>query len=587
MPCAGCAARILLFVGIWALGCSPADAHGQTWSDLLRQVLEANVESAGRSDSSQERSTGGQETRGAQWHTERELTTDLSEIGPFEVDGEDFVLWANNHVVLIQMSERSYRKLTDLKDRRLLFLGQAAQDIVSTVVTAFAPKHPYLAAVLGAWSAISDLCFVLNHGSDYWEEIVASSRVALYGRSGEGIGDRIDAGKEYSLGIFFKTSPFQCTWSDDGCWLDLELSLEVWDSIEYSLDAVEAARGTNRPWRDVCVGSYLIAIREDGPECIRRENRETISFPIGSLRIEPGHYLIIPKEPLVFDLPQPNPRRGETVQAFKKVQVSDSKGLFSRDVSFLIDAPADAPEDLGEELRAAESRTFDGIEFVWIPPGEFRMGSTGRHAKSDEKPVTRVRIARGFWMGKYELTQAQWQAVMGSNPSRFNNCGGNCPVEEVSWNDAQEFINKLNGRSEGRRYRLPTEAEWEYAARAGTSTDTYTGDLTKPRGNDPVLNRIAWYDENSGGRTHPVGRKNPNAWGLHDILGNVWEWVGDWEAEYPGGSVTDPVGPRSGSHRVLRGGSWRYGTRYCRSANRVKSWPSNRFSSLGFRLLRE
>ena len=261
LPCAGCAARILLFVGIWALGCSPADAHGQTWSDLLRQVLEANVESAGRSDSSQERSTGGQETRGAQWHTERELTTDLSEIGPFEVDGEDFVLWANNHVVLIQMSERSYRKLTDLKDRRLLFLGQAAQDIVSTVVTAFAPKHPYLAAVLGAWSAISDLCFVLNHGADYWEEIVASSRVALYGRSGEGIGDRIDAGKEYSLGIFFKTSPFQCTWSDDGCWLDLELSLEVWDSIEYSLDAVEAARGTNRPWRDVCVGSYLIAIR--------------------------------------------------------------------------------------------------------------------------------------------------------------------------------------------------------------------------------------------------------------------------------------------------------------------------------------
>ena len=221
-----------------------------------------------------------------------------------------FVLWANDHLVLIQMSERSYRKLTDLKDRRLLFLGQAAQDIVSGVVTAFASKHPYLVGALAAWSAISDLYFVLNHGADYWEEISASSRVALYDLSGEGIGDRIDAGKEYSLGIFFKTSPFQCTWSDDGCWLDLELSLEVRDSFKYYLDPVEATRGTNRPWSDACVGSYLIAIGEDGPECIRGESRETISFPIGSLRIEPGHYMILPKEPIVFDLPRAESAHG-------------------------------------------------------------------------------------------------------------------------------------------------------------------------------------------------------------------------------------------------------------------------------------
>ena len=227
------------------------------------------------------------------------------------------------------------------------------------------------------------------------------------------------------------------------------------------------------------------------------------------------------------------------------------------------------------------------MEFVWIPPGEFRMGSTGRHAYSDEKPVTRVRITQGFWLGKYEVTQRQWQAVMGNNPSRFKNCGGDCPVERVSWNDVQEFINRLNGRSGGRRYRLPTEAEWEYAARAGTRTDTYAGDITKPRGNDPVLNRIAWYDENSGNRTHPVGRKSPNPWGLHDMLGNVLEWVGDWKGDYPGGLVTDPTGPRSGSYRVNRGGSWIFSARYCRSAYRFSFSPGDRFGSLGFRLLRK
>ena len=236
---------------------------------------------------------------------------------------------------------------------------------------------------------------------------------------------------------------------------------------------------------------------------------------------------------------------------------------------------------------AGESRVFDGIEFVWIPPGEFRMGSTVRFAESYETQVTRVRITRGFWMGKCEVTQAQWQAVMGSNPSYFKNCGGNCPVEKVSWNEVQEFIGKLNGRSGGRRYRLPTEAEWENAARAGTTTNTYAGDITKPRGNDPVLNRIAWYGKNSGGRTHPVGRKAPNAFGLHDMLGNVWEWVGDRFGDYPGGTVADPGGPRSGSSRVFRGGSWNSYARLCRSAYRGRLSPGYRFIHLGFRLLRK
>ena len=188
---------------------------------------------------------------------------------------------------------------------------------------------------------------------------------------------------------------------------------------------------------------------------------------------------------------------------------------------------------------AGETRVFDGVEFVWVPPGQFQMGSTSSESFSDERPVTQVRISRGFWMGKYEVTQAQWQAVMGSNPSHFTNCGGDCPVERVSWEDVQEFIGKLNGRSGGRPYRLPTEAEWEYAARAGTTEDRY-GDL----------GAIAWHNSNSRDTTHPVGEKAANAWGLHDMLGNVLEWVQDWFGSYPGGSVTDPTGPGSGSYRV-------------------------------------
>ena len=243
-----------------------------------------------------------------------------------------------------------------------------------------------------------------------------------------------------------------------------------------------------------------------------------------------------------------------------------------------------APER--RQLRAGASRVFDGMEFVWIPPGEFRMGSASRYADSDENPVTRVRISRGYWLGKYEVTQGQWESVMGSNPSRFNNCGEDCPVERVSWDDVQGFLGKLNGRSGGRRYRLPTEAEWEYGARGGTTTDTYAGDVTEPWGEDPVVDRIGWYGENSGGRTRPVGGKAPNAWGLHDMLGNVWEWVGDRYGDYPGGTVTDPVGPASGSKRVFRGGCWLGSARFCRSALRIRNSPGYRFGSLGFRLLR-
>ena len=231
-------------------------------------------------------------------------------------------------------------------------------------------------------------------------------------------------------------------------------------------------------------------------------------------------------------------------------------------------APADAMP------RAGETRVFDGIEFVWVPAGEFRMGSTSSEALPDEKPVTRVRISRGFWLGKYEVTQSDWQMVVGTNPSVFSGCG-QCPVENVSWNDAQGFIRNLNGRSGANRYRLPTEAEWEYAARAGTRGDRY--------GN---VEAIAWYGEGFDGRTHPVGKKAPNAWGLYDMLGNVWEWLADWHGDYPGGTVTDPRGPESGSRRVNRGGNWIFTARYSRASGRGFNSPGIRFKDLGFRLLR-
>ena len=236
---------------------------------------------------------------------------------------------------------------------------------------------------------------------------------------------------------------------------------------------------------------------------------------------------------------------------------------------------AAAAKAAADEARRRAAPVVSGMEFVWVPAGEFRMGSKSSEAESDEQPLTRVRISRGFYLGKYEVTQAEWQAVMGSNPSPFDECGPNCPVEKVSWIDVQKFIAKLNAWEGRQRYRLPTEAEWEYAARAGTSGDRY--------GNVDV---IAWYKDNSGGRLHPVGGKAPNAWGLHDMLGNVWEWVEDRYCTHPGGSVTDPQGPCSHWARVYRSCSPNNSARNCRAPERHGNDAGSRTSGRGFRLLR-
>ena len=171
-------------------------------------------------------------------------------------------------------------------------------------------------------------------------------------------------------------------------------------------------------------------------------------------------------------------------------------------------------------------------------------------------------ICKNLFCKTTEVTQGQWKTVMGSNPSTFSACGSNCPVEQVSWDNCQEFIQRLNQKEGTSKYRLPTEAEWEYACRAGT-TGPYAGDLDS----------MGWYDGNSGRRTHLVGQKKPNAWGLYDMHGNVWEWCSDWYGEDTSGSITDPEGPSSGPSRVLRGGSWNCEPRVRALGNSQQSRP--------------
>jgi uncharacterized repeat protein (TIGR02543 family) len=220
---------------------------------------------------------------------------------------------------------------------------------------------------------------------------------------------------------------------------------------------------------------------------------------------------------------------------------------------------------------------FGSDQFSLIPADTFAMGST--NGNSDEQPVHGVDITRAFYIQKTEVTQGQWRAVMGSNPSHFTSCGDQCPVERVSWDEVQEFLNALNVMDPGKNYRLPTEAEWEYACRART-----TGDY----GGTGVLEDMGWYSGNSGGQTHPVAQKQPNQWGLFDMHGNVAEWVRDWYSStyYSVSPTNDPQGPTTGTSRVVRGGSWYLSPWYARSANRLNYSPSTRYTAVGFRLVR-
>jgi formylglycine-generating enzyme required for sulfatase activity len=217
-------------------------------------------------------------------------------------------------------------------------------------------------------------------------------------------------------------------------------------------------------------------------------------------------------------------------------------------------------------------------EFVRVEPGEFMMGCSPGDAACEphEFPVHRVGITRPFEMGKFEVTQAQWEAVMGSNPSQVK--GRDRPVDGINtWADAQEFIARLNALGDGHRYRLPTEAEWEYAARAG-STAPYHG----------AVDAVAWFQSNGGGQSHPVGQKQPNAWGLHDMLGNVAELVEDWHSPtyYSESPSLDPQGPLTGSLKFVRGGAWGHIAIWVRVSHR-RSLPAGSYGGFGLRLVRE
>jgi len=228
------------------------------------------------------------------------------------------------------------------------------------------------------------------------------------------------------------------------------------------------------------------------------------------------------------------------------------------------------------------------MSFKLIPSGTFMMGSpTSELERSSVETQHQVTLTKSFYMQTTEVTQGQWKAVMGNNPSYFSTCGDNCPVEQVSWNDVQTFITALNSRGEG-TYRLPTEAEWEYGARAGSTTAFPNGGITNTAF-DSNLDMIGWYYSNSGRKTHPVGQKQANAWGLFDMAGNVWELVQDWYSStyYTTTAVTNPTGSSTGSDRVARGGCCTSDSQYCRSAYRGSSSPGFRSTVIGFRLVRE
>lgn len=236
-------------------------------------------------------------------------------------------------------------------------------------------------------------------------------------------------------------------------------------------------------------------------------------------------------------------------------------------------------EETPPERQEVLADPIKPIEFVLVKGGCFQMGDAFGDGKADEKPVHPVCVD-DYYLGKYEITQDQWQSVMGNNPSFFKSCGEKCPVEQVNWNDIQEFIKKLNAKTK-KVYRLPTEAEWEYAARSGGKKEKYAG-----TNSDAELGKYAWYSANSGGSAHPAGQKQPNGLGLYDMTGNVWEWCQDWYGEtyYNQSPRRNPSGPPSGTRRVLRGGAWLFEPAGIRAAVRYGLTPASRSDLYGFRL---
>jgi formylglycine-generating enzyme required for sulfatase activity len=245
---------------------------------------------------------------------------------------------------------------------------------------------------------------------------------------------------------------------------------------------------------------------------------------------------------------------------------------------------------LSPNILLREGHTMEinslGMAFVLIPAGVFVMGSPEHEpGRYDDEIQHEVTVTQSFYLQVTPVTQGQWRAVMGTNPSSFQDRGEDCPVEQVSWYETQQFIRMLNGRMEG-TYRLPTEAEWEYAARAGSTIAFANGEITSLFcDHDANLDDTGWYCGNSGWDTHPVGLKTPNTWGLYDMHGNVYEWCQDWYGSYPTSPLSDPEGPPSGFRKVMRGGSWFSSAKACRLATRLHMSPKSKTAFIGFRVV--
>ncbi len=365
------------------------------------------------------------------------------------------------------------------------------------------------------------------------------------------------------------------------------------------------------PLKDATVASGARRLRVEAGEGYDAYER--------TIEVEPGRAVS-----LWVDLSRSGPRKArlyvETTPREARVRILNIGPVFSQGMEldpgrYHVEASAEGheKEDRWVDLSSGEDETLHirlapvaqattgkkltnslGMEFVYIPPGSFMMGSpVNEDGRDNDETQHRVTLSRGYYMQTMEVTQGQWERVMGSNPSHFKNCGKNCPVEKVSWEDCQEFIGKLNRMEGTGKYRLPTEAEWEYAARAGSQTRFFWGDDAECKKmmyeNDVGSSEdkcVAYVRSRglSADSTAPVSSYPPNDWGLYDMHGNVWEWCQDWKADYPSGSVTDPTGPDSGSARVDRGGGWSSGAGDCRSAGRSRSTPGARGCDLGFRL---
>ena len=344
------------------------------------------------------------------------------------------------------------------------------------------------------------------------------------------------------------------------------------------------------PWTgSLKEGMHLIEAKKEGyrsqQRTINLSQQQRLDVAFAELAAIQGN-LSVNYKPFGADVYIDGKKVGQSPRVFNGILVGSHKveikkdgyGTDSKTVSILEGQTASLSGVLTTHTITIPVKDGISIDMVRVEAGTFTMGATAemKNTEDSEKPTHRVTLTNDYYIGKYEVTQALWQAVMGDDPSYFK--GDNLPVEAVTWDDCQEFIGKLN-RITGKTFRLPTEAEWEYAARGGNKSRGYQYSGS----NNP--SNVAWYDDNSGDKTHAVGTKQPNELGIYDMSGNVWEWCQDWYETYSSSSQVNPTGANSGSCRVVRGVSWYNNARNCRLSLRGSNTPDFRSSNLGLRLV--